>query len=40
LSAGVGTTFNVICPVAFASRSDTYFDPADIAEAFAIRVEY
>ena len=37
---GVGTTFSVICPVAFTSRSDAYFDPADIAEVFAIRVEY
>ena len=36
----MGTTFSMICPVAFASRSDAYFDPADIAEAFAIRVEY
>jgi hypothetical protein len=36
----VGTTFSVIGPVAFASRSDAYVNPVDIAEVFAIRVEY
>jgi hypothetical protein len=35
----MGTTFNVIYPVAFASHSNAYIDLTDVAEAFAICVE-
>ena len=36
----MGTTFNVIGPVGFASRSNAYVDLADVAEAVAVRVKY
>jgi len=35
----VGTTFNVIYPITFASCSNAYIDLTDVVEVFAIYVE-